>query len=301
MRRLLPRERSLWSFAELWADEHQFIAVHSRRAQEFYQRFRFEDVQAIAVTELPHWTIWQMLWVVGGLMVLAAPWRWWALGGPWGQALLACFTVWPLVFAIRELARGPRCRVVFHTAGGAQTIRAVARLPRLPEFLGVVTPLIEQAQGRLESLEVPASATADPVERVARLDRELTDIRIATHAVLLLGAFVRGATAMWPKQMAGVFGLSIMVGVGEWIMAAALWRATSPLLRSTPAGFVTLAMLACLFLETGIALAVMWARFPAGGDLKQPVMTVFEVTWRCAVAIAGLWLASRRWRRGEAE
>ena len=143
-RRLLPRERSLFRFAELWAGDDHLLSVRSYRLSEQYQRFPFSAIQSIAVTELPHWTARQIaaLGVSGALFLASVALPSWTVF----RVSLGLLTAGPLALALREVLRGPRCKTTIRTAAGEQQIPAVARMSRAPEFLAQVSELVERAQ-----------------------------------------------------------------------------------------------------------------------------------------------------------
>lgn len=291
LRRLLPRERGVLTWAELWADEHQFVSVASRRVQEQYQRFRFDEIQAIGVTELPHWTLPQLGWLAVALALVTVPLV--LVAWPPGKAIWTAITIWPLLLAIREVARGPRCRVLFYTAAGAQPVPAIQRTRRLPAFFNAVLPLIETAQGRLESLQMSAPAPQDHAARLEKLDRDLRPLRYTLLGLVALGAFLAAVALFWPRLSKALDGVGFLHMAAEFIVAGALWQRTSPLLRATGRGIFSTVVLMCLVLE--LIAAAGWAiwRFPLTGQLNRDagwrVILGASLVWRNLVFAWGLW------------
>ena len=60
-RRILPRERGWFSYAELWAEDDHLLSVLSRRISSSYQRFPLNEIQGITVTAL------RFLWLSTGI------------------------------------------------------------------------------------------------------------------------------------------------------------------------------------------------------------------------------------------
>ena len=125
-RRLIPRERSILTWAELWAEDDHLLSVRSHRLSSQYQRFPLSEIQAVSVTELPHWTISQIGWLASSTLLLGV-----SVLAPTLTALrvfFGIFTVWPFLFALQEVLRGPRCRTTIHTVTGAHVLAAVGRM-----------------------------------------------------------------------------------------------------------------------------------------------------------------------------
>ena len=165
MRRLLlPREWGPLRYAELWQDGDALLYVHSSRFSDRYAHYRFRDIQALVLTEFPLWNGWRAAWLGVSffftLVLLLAPrgaWKLWAL--PPGLVLL---------WAVLYLARGPRCRLVLHTAVSTVTLEAVRTMARARVVLPELQRMTEGTQGRLAPDGLTVMAMPEAVEPIAR-------------------------------------------------------------------------------------------------------------------------------------
>lgn len=293
-RRLLPRERGIYSYAELWAEDDHLLSVKSTRINVEYQRFPLRGVQAISITTLPHWTWPQIAWLLSSGAVLIAT----ALV-PISvlRMFLAAFTVWPFVLAVRELMRGPRCRTFIHTVTGSHALPAVSRQNRVPEFLDLVTPMIEGVQGRAESLRVAERPLVHPEEAAREALAKDRGLRLfALGALSALGLCFVG-TAWWANSVTYKEGV-LLLGAGAIVatitVLITVWRRATPLMRRDRVYVLTAAALAFSLAEIVAALAGA-AMSMAGFGFRLPFDSDWlSAAWRLPLAAAALALELRR-------
>jgi hypothetical protein len=222
MRRLLlPREWGPLRYSELWQEGEELLYVHSSRFSDKYSRYRIRDIQAFVLTEFPLWNGWRAAWLGSSLFFTAIlavfPPRWWKL-----------FALFPgvfLIWAIGYLLRGPRCRLVLHTAVSTVTVEAVRTMAQAREVVPELRRLAEEAQGRLAAdgmtvMEMPH--TPEPPR--APLNTPL--LMHLFFGVLLLHALVLAGFYFGDKMDSGL-GVSGMLLVAEVVMgglAAVRWR-----------------------------------------------------------------------------
>jgi hypothetical protein len=224
-RLLLPRERGLIRFAELWLEDDALLAVHSTRISDRFARYRLRDVQAVVLTEQPLWNGWRAAWLgvsaLFTLILVAFPPRFWKL---W-----AIFPGFFLLWAIAHLARGPRCRLVLHTAVSTVTLEAVRTMRQARVAVPELRRLIESAQGRLaaDGLTVTAmphaAEPAPPSHQSPLLLYFLFTIPVI-HALMLAGFYFAG-------RLEDAFGISATILFAEVLMgalAALRWRSSGP-------------------------------------------------------------------------
>ena len=229
-RLLLPRERGPLRYAELWQEDDALIYVHSSRFSERYARYLFRDIQALVLTEFPAWNEWRTAWL--GLsffftaVLLLAPRGWWKL-----PALLPGVS---LLWAAAYLLRGPRCRLVLHTAVSTITLEAVRTMAQARKAVPELRSLIESAQGRLapDGLTVmPPPIAPEPMAEPRHTPMLLYLFfgMLLLHALVLAGFYFGG-------RMEDGLGLSGTMLIGEILMGAMARCAggpqASPSLRS---------------------------------------------------------------------
>ena len=288
-RRLLPRERGIFTYAELWAEDDHLLSVKSYRLTSAYQRFPLSEIQGLSITALPHWTVWQIAWLTTATLAFSvgvlAP----ALPGL--KIFFGLVTIWPLLLAVREVLLGPRCRAAIHTATGVHAVPAVARAGRGQTFLDTVTPLIEGVQGRAERLEVTARPLTHP-EDAARLQlAEHRPLRLITFGLLIVEALYGLATWRWPKleSQQGSFFLTFGLAITTIALLLVVWRNATPVLRRERA-----------YLLSGVALGLILAEFVAFViawcvTLQAPQwISLIGAAWRLPLALAGIALELRR-------
>lgn len=295
-RLLLPREWGPLRYAELWQEDDALLYVYSSRFSDKYTRYRFRDIQAFVLTEHPLWNGWKACWLggTGGLTAVLAtlPPHWWKL-----FALLpGVFFVW----AIAYMARGPRCRLVMHTAVSTVTIEAVKTAAQARVALPELRRLTESAQGRLSADGMTVEAVG-PGAAPAEADGGRNTTPLVLH--LLFGTMLLHALALagyyFAEKMDDGLAMSGSLLIAEVLMAgvAALrWRTAGPLLTGLSALIVLLAVVdggvlayAAFKSLGGFFGALQRSRVPASGIdwlwLKE--QTAGRAAWHAVFGVAG--------------
>ena len=295
-RLLLPRESGIFRYAELWQEGSDLLYVNSSRFSDRYSRFQIADIQALVLTEFPVWNPLRtaslgLSFFFTLLILILAPgrWAWWAIvPGIW------------LVFALLDVARGSRCRLVLHTAVSTVTIEAVRTMKQANQVLPVLRALITAVQGELSrdgmTITPPiASADAVPiVKNTPLLQRALFGVLVA-HAVILVALYfgkqmdnglVFSFTLLLAELAMGIIAFNRRREVGVWV--AALSAATA-ILAISDAGVL------------GFSMAKSWLDFvraiDRGGVRPEGIQwlwlqeqTVARAAWHAIVGLSG-WVA----------
>ncbi len=224
-RLLLPRERGLVRFAELRLEGDALLTVHSTRISDRYARYRLRDIQAIVLTEHPLWNGWRAAWLgVSAFLTLIL-----AVFPPRLWKLWALFPGFFLLWAITHLARGPRCRLVLHTAVSTVTIEAVRTMRQARVAVPELRRLIESAQGRLAAdgltvTAMPHAAEPAPPPNHSPLLLYCLFAVPFIHSLMLAGFYFAG-------RLEDAFGISGTILFAEVLMgtlAALRWRSSGP-------------------------------------------------------------------------
>lgn len=300
-RLLLPRQWGPMRYAELWHEGDALLYVNSSRFSDRYARFRLRDIQAFVLTEFPLWNMWRACWLgisafLTLVLVLAPPgaWKLWAL-------LPGIIFVW----AIAYLARGPRCRLVLHTAVSTITLEAVKTMAQARAVLPELRQLTEGSQGRLAPdgltvVDMPAPPLVVAAPQNAPLLLQVLFGMMLLHALLLAGFY-------FANKMDTGLGFDSMLLFAEAVMAvmAALrWRTTGLLMTT-----VSLVVLVLALVDGGVlaysvvkSLGGFVEAVNRGGarpeDLEWLWMkeqTVGRAAWHAVAGLAGwiLLLATR--------
>lgn len=301
-RLLLPREWGPLRYAELWRAGEALLYVHSSRFSDRYAHYRFRDIQAFVLTEFPLWSGWLALWL--GLsffftvVLLLAPrgaWKLWAM-------LPGVFLLWAVIYILR----GPRCRLVLHTAVSTVTLEAVRTMAQARIVVPELQRITEGVQGRLapDGFTVMAMPpTAEPIAP-ARNTPLLLHVffgMLVLHALLLAGFYFAG-------KMEDGLGLSASMLVAEvllGVMATLRWRTASPAVTVFSALVVVLALVdgGVLLYAAGksfggffIAISRSAVKPDAFEWLWLKEQTVGRAAWHAVVGLLGwiLLLTSRR-------
>jgi hypothetical protein len=134
----------------LYAGPDHLLQVTSNGFTESYQRFFFQDIQAITLCHTVESRVWSILLGVGAaFFVLLTT----ASDNPTAQLILFSLAAVPLVMLVINMALGPTCRCYLKTAVQTQKIPALKRVRRARKIISTrIQPLIIQAQGEM-SLE----------------------------------------------------------------------------------------------------------------------------------------------------
>lgn len=238
-RLLLPREWGPIRYAELWQEDDALLYVNSSRFSDRYARFRFRDIQAFVLTEFPLWNMWRACWL--GIsafftLVLALVPK-----GPWkASALLpGLFLLWAIIY----LARGPRCRLVLHTAVSTITLEAVKTMAQARAVLPELRMLTEGAQGRLAPdgltvVDMPAAPVVVATPQNTPLLLHVFFGMMVLHALLLAGFYFGNKM----DTGLGFSGTLLFAEVLMAVMAALRWRATGLLMTTVSLVVLVLAL-----------------------------------------------------------
>jgi hypothetical protein len=295
-RLLLPRERGLVRFAELRLEDDALLTVHSTRISERYARYRLRDIQAIVLTEHPLWNGWRAAWLGFSafftvILAVFPPrlWKLWAL-----------FPAFFLLWAIVHLARGPRCRLVLHTAVSTVTIEAVRTMRQARIAVPEIRRLIESVQGRLaaDGLTITAMPhAAEPLPPPAHSPLLLYVLFAVPvlHTLFLAGYYFAGRL----EDAFGISGTILFAEVAMGVLAALRWRSSGPAVTAVAAAIAFLALLDGVFLAYSViksfggffeAVASAAVKPPAIDWLWLKEQSVVRAAWQAIAGLAG-WAA----------
>lgn len=190
--KLTPRHRTLGGYTQLWlAPDHLLLLTNTRFAEE-YKRFAFPDIQSIVVTRLPSQLVLQIVMILAALAWMSL---WFAVDSRFARWTFeitgALALLWPAV----DLARGPRCRCFLRTRVSGELLAPVSRMKTADNFLALIRPVIESAQGALpaEAMETPPANWEPPPPEIVSSPGYLPEFLFATFLLnaLLLWASTR--------------------------------------------------------------------------------------------------------------
>jgi hypothetical protein len=294
-RLLLPREWGPLRYAELWHQDDCLLYVHSSRFSDRYARYRFADIQALVLTEFPLWNTWRAAWLGVSffftIVLLLAPqgaWKFWAL-----------LPGAVLIHAAAYLSRGPRCRLVLHTAVSTVTLEAVRTMAQARIALPELRRLIESSQGRLASdgltvLTLPSAAAAPPPAAPAS-----TPLLLHVFFGVLVAHALGVAAFYFSGRMEDVLTLSASLLIAEivlGILAALRWRTTGPLVTAISLLAVVLALAdgGVLVYSAIQSFGGFFAAIRRGGVRPEQIEWLWlkeqstgRTAWHAAVGLAG--------------
>ncbi len=300
-RLLLPRSSGVSRYAELWQEGGEILYVNSSRFSERYSRFQIADIQALVVTEFSVWNPLRtaslgLSFFFTLLLLILAPgaWAWWAVvPGIW------------LVLALLDLARGPRCRLVLHTAVSTVTIEAVRTMKEANQVMPILRSLITSAQGELSrdgmTITAPIRSADDVpvVKNTPLLQRVLFGMLVA-HAGILAALF-------FGKQMDNGLGLSFTLLVAEVVMGVIAFNRRREVGVWVAALSMVTAILATMDAGLlGFSMGKSWIEYfraiEKGGVRPESIewlwlreQTVARAIWHAVVGLSGwvAWLVNR--------
>src|SRR5579863_5147921 len=144
--KLTRKKRSISGHTQLWMGADHLLLVNSSRLTERYQRFSLADIQAIVVSNGPDRVILQTLAVLASIAWGAGALAVSLTFGKWFFGLTGLLF---LVLAVLDIARGPRCHCVLHTAVNRWPLLPVSRQRVARKVLATLTPAIVGVQGSL--------------------------------------------------------------------------------------------------------------------------------------------------------
>ncbi len=154
--RLTRSPVNLGTYKRLWLADDHIMQVESTGYGENYQRFRFEDIQAIFIAASERRLWWNVIWgiwiIVPALKFIGA-----LINGqpPVGSSI---FLLIGLIFLGWNNLLGPSCRVFLVTKVQTVRIGAISRRRTLHRVLARIQPLITAVQGTLDVSELEAAA-----------------------------------------------------------------------------------------------------------------------------------------------
>ena len=303
MRRLLtPREWSPLRYAELWQEEDHLLYVHSSRFSDRYARYRFRDIQGFVLTEFPLWTAGRAAWLgtslfftVILLLLPRGPWKLWAL-------FPGIFFVW----AVFYLARGPRCRLVLHTAVTTITLEAIRTMAQARIVMPELRRLTESVQGHLSNdgltvTSMPGSVEPPvPTQNMPLLLHVFFGL-LVLHALLLAGFYYAAKMDDGLALSASILFAELMLGV----IAVLRWRTAGPVITLISALIVimTVADGAVLGYSAAKSVGGFFETITRGGVRPENIewmwlkeQTVGRAAWHAVAGLLGwiLLLATKK-------
>lgn len=300
-RLLLPRERGLFRYAELWEDGGELLYVNSSRFSDRYSRFLIADIQALVVTAFPLWNPLRtaslglsFFFTLLNLILAPGRWAWWAIvPGIW------------LAYAVFDVARGSRCRLVLHTAVSTVTIEAVRTMRQADQVIPVLRALITSIQGELSrdgmTITPPIrSADSIPVVKNTPLLQRVLFGMLVAHAVILVALY-------FGKQMENGLGLSFTLLSSELVMGVIAFNRR----REVGVWVAALSMVTAILATAdagllGFSMAKSWIEFfraiDRGGVRPEHIewlwlreQTVARAIWHAVVGFSGwaAWLINK--------
>ncbi len=295
-RKLTSRRRRLSGYSQLWMGDDHLLLVRSAHVVENYQRFAFKDILAIVISDGPDLRALAVFVIVAALGWASIAL---AVSSTFGRGffIVTGFTV--LALAIVDIARGPRCRCVLHTAVSKEVLSPVSRRARTWEFLSQVLPAIEAVQGAVDVAQLQmqqpnpaASATPEPPE--VKHGRSYV-------AEILFGLLALSAALVWVAlrdAIPNTASLLPTIYLGELVMAGVMLaqhRTTKwPLLAW---GILTMVLIvADIATVSGVAAfaALMNSATLPGTPrelrtfwLSNRATAIVAVSWRLVVAAVG--------------
>lgn len=278
-RKLTPRLPKLFGYSQLWMGDDHLLLVRSSRVVENYQRFAFKDILAIVISDGPDFRALQALAIVAALGWASIAL---AIDSTFGRGFFIVTGVAALAGAILDIARGPRCRCVLHTAVSRELLSPVSRRAKSWEVMSQVLPAIEAVQGPVDTAQLQAqvpdaAATAVPEPPVVSHDRNYV-------AEILFGLLALSAALVWVvlhRSIPNSSGLLPTIFLAELVIGAVMLaqhRATSwPLLAW---GILTMVLIVA-----DIAMVSGVAAFTALINTLNPLQTPRE--------LSSIWLSSR--------
>lgn len=154
--KLTPTKRAFFGYTQLWLAPDHILLLNSSQLAEDYKRFAFTDIQSIVITELPSRLVPQIIMVLASLAWMGL---WFAVFFPFFKWFFVITGMLALSVAMRDIARGPRCRCYLHTRVSKELLAPVSRMKIAARFLAAVRPMTEAVQGSLAPQQLDSIAT----------------------------------------------------------------------------------------------------------------------------------------------
>ncbi len=189
--KLTPTKRGFFGYTQLWLAPDHILLLNSSQLAEDYKRFAFTDIQSIVVTELPSRLVPQIIMV---LAALAWSGLWFAVDLPFFKWFFVITGALALSLAIRDIARGARCRCYLHTRVSRERLVPVSRMKIAAKFLATVRPMTEAVQGslapqQLDAIETPYTPSPDEPPALISTPGYIPEV--------LFGLFLIDAILIW--------------------------------------------------------------------------------------------------------
>lgn len=299
--KLTPVKRNFFGYTRLWlAPDHVLLLINSRFAEQ-YKRFALADIQSIVITELPPQVVAQVVMVLAALAWMGL---WFAVKLTFFKWTFLITGLLALLWAIRDIARGQRCRCYLHTRVSKELLAPVSHLKVARGFLSAVLPRIEAAQGSLtpgqfDIIEISSPAPLPAPPKLVSSPGYLPEI---LFAVFLVDAALIYASVLFPKvqEIPGVL-INLLLGELTLIVVSLIRRK-----GRDPRVIIYIVIVLCIagfgfdmvtfgrqiltwYLATvektrnSDRTAVMIALFPSGSH-----RAMIAYSWRAAAGIIGL-------------
>ncbi len=196
--KLTPRDRSLFGYSQLWlAPDHILLLISSRFAED-YKRFAFPDIESIVVTDLPSRVVPQIVMILAALTWSSL---WFAVDVRFFKWFFAVTGAFALLWSIRDIARGPRCRCYLHTRVSRELLAPISRINVARTFLETVRPMTEAVQGVLaappfDTIETPSAPWQPPPPELVSSPGYLPEV---VFVLFLVNAALIFASLRFPK------------------------------------------------------------------------------------------------------
>jgi hypothetical protein len=285
-RKLTARRRSLLGYSQLWMGEGHLLLVHSARLVENYKRFALADIQAIVISDGPDLRAVQALAVLASLGWAALAL---AVDSTFGRGFFLITGFSALVFAIIDIARGPRCRCVLHTAVSREPLSPVCRRNASWKFLSAVLPAIEAVQGplNLEQLQVAAAHSVAQTESAQPQPPEVKRKR-SYVAEILFGLLVVDAALLWIVLRTSIpnsYGLLPTIYLAELVLSSVMLAQR----RATRAVLLSWGVLTLVFIVADISTVSGIAAWTAAMNTLRTNTRGDDVPQ----ALSSIWLSAR--------
>ncbi|HLK49324.1 MAG TPA: hypothetical protein VKT49_14380 [Bryobacteraceae bacterium] len=296
---LTGKRRSLTGFTQLWQGPDHLLLVNSSRFTETYQRFSFADIQAIVITDGPDRTVPQILALLASIAWGSAAFAVDLQFGKWFFAITGLLFV---ALAIRDIARGPRCRCFLHTAVSRWPLPPVSRQRTARKFVGAIVPAVEAVQGTLPAEQFAQIAVSDGTASASTGSAPppaISSPRLgAVH--ILFGLFFLDAALFWvafhwPQTDIGVYLLTALLGELLLAVMALFQGRANPLRFSYVLTVLAIAGIVADSIRTGRMMGTIFlgAALRQMGTLPPDLLlpkngSIFAFSWRIIAGIAGL-------------
>ncbi|HTB14210.1 MAG TPA: hypothetical protein VK752_21710 [Bryobacteraceae bacterium] len=227
--KLTPTKRGVFGYSRLWlAPDHILLLISSQLAED-YKRFSFSDIQSIVVTELPSRLVPQVIMILAALAWMSL---WFAVDIAFFKWMFAVTGAAALLWSIRDIARGQRCRCYLHTRVSKELLAPVARVKIARQFLAVVRPRIEAVQGtlsmqQLDTMETPYVPLETEPPKIASSPGYVPEV---LFAIFLINAALIWAEVRFPKvpEIPGVLINSLLAEALLIVVALVRRRGRDP-------------------------------------------------------------------------